>query len=1187
MPVALATLSARAALPHAQRRTRLSDLAGGTCASQAFSVGSLRPGRRTESSVVDQVGSHFVLLSGGNRPGGLSTVRKGIDTRDGSNVAVKFVVGPTDELSRKVFDREVGALRQLSHPNIVHFRDAGVDETGTFYIVLDWVDRNLNDLLSEPPWPDWDALYDALAKPLVDGLSYAHLKGLEHRDIKPGNILVDGSGQPLLADFGIAKLRGDQQHSELTVQYYRSGPYAPPEVDAPAPYVRDVYSVGVVLLQCLTPTPIKTYSDVLGALETVRVPPDVRTLLESCVSANHLDRPRNGSELATALSKLARQQVMRYEAAKNPIVLGLTRAAQIQLAGDPADRNAAETKFLADLRGTVFAHYGLDSATGKRDPKKVFLFGSEHRYTLKLDDRGGPGFVVIAASSPELEKLEGGRHNALELPPIFSWQMRQPANIAIAQDARDKFFELLDDFYYRRAHPAVETHGEGDDEVFDKWLEILEARAELSRGDHKPLNYKMVELDGRRSTFTLVEPIEADLIGTDWEVSDQQSGRRSGHGEVINQDLETLTLLSRRTLRGVPPTAILVPYDRPSAIALERQRSAVTAIRKGQVPAPDLRGVLVDPRTNAEPTLEPVEEWSSPLDKTKKRAVQLALGAPEVLVIQGPPGTGKTRFITETVTQLLKKQPDARILIASQTHVAVDNAVERLVDAVGSNGLVRLAGDESSVQPAVRDLLLEKQIRRWSESVGLRAEQHLQDLASRHGVEPGFVHAALTLEKLVAVTNELEQLERRALERQASQASTSDLLTAISNGDPAEEFQDRIDQLADRRAVLVEEAQAHIAGALTLPSSIGSTEARSAIDVLLGESPDVKELLKRLELQAQWLERIGVEDSLATIYLSGTSVVAGTCTGFLRERAVGELEFDLCIVDEASKATLTEALIPMSRSKKWILVGDTHQLPPTDEDLLRSTGVLNEHGLTRADIEETLFQRLVDNLPEHSKLMLDEQYRMIRPIGDLISTCFYNGVLRSPRNDGLEGYDAVAGKAVAWIDTGKLGDRRREHGETSYANRAEADQLLRQLESVDRAIDLGLIVPPAERKLEVLAIAPYKSQVELLRRRLAQRSFKDPFKHLAVDVLSVDAVQGREADLALLSLTRSNPQGRLGFLGADYWRRINVALSRARFGLTIIGDAGFIRGTNGALRNVLEYIESHPNDCVMRTADRV
>jgi superfamily I DNA and/or RNA helicase len=314
--------------------------------------------------------------------------------------------------------------------------------------------------------------------------------------------------------------------------------------------------------------------------------------------------------------------------------------------------------------------------------------------------------------------------------------------------------------------------------------------------------------------------------------------------------------------------------------------------------------------------------------------------------------------------------------------------------------------------------------------------------------------------------------------------------------------------------------------------------------------------------------------------------VAGTCTGFLRNRAVRLLDFDLCIVDEASKATLTEALVPMSRARRWILVGDTRQLPPTDEDLLRADEIMRDHEVTKQDVTQTLFQRLAELLPAHSQRLLREQYRMVRPIGDLISTCFYDGQLRSPRADRLDGYDKVFGRPVMWLDTGPLGDSRRESAPggqaTSFANRAEAKLVVAHLRTLDGAIDFGLVKPRNDSPLTVLAIAPYKSQVDELKRRLAPVSFK----HLLVSVMSVDSVQGREADLAVLSVTRSNAEGRLGFLGADYWRRINVALSRARFGLTVVGDAQFIRGTNGALRSVLDYIAAHPEDCELRLAER-
>lgn len=532
-------------------------------------------------------------------------------------------------------------------------------------------------------------------------------------------------------------------------------------------------------------------------------------------------------------------------------------------------------------------------------------------------------------------------------------------------------------------------------------------------------------------------------------------------------------------------------------------------------------------------------------------------------------------------------KPGARVLIASQTHVAVDNALER-IDRTGLEGLVRLAGvDKTRVDESVRHLLLDEQTSRWAASVRAKADAGIDAQAKASGVAPHHLRAALLLEQISAASDQIARLQVQARDAEGNESTSSDLSTALGAVDDADgTVQDRLDNLAEYRKELVGRARRELGGDLTLPSDLTCEDARSAVEALIGQDGEGRQLLDRLRIQAEWLQRITSDDTLAAVYLATTSVVAGTCTGFLRNRAVRLLDFDLCIVDEASKATLTEVLVPMVRARKWILVGDTNQLPPTDEELLRRMDILDERELTPEHIKETLFQRLADLLPRHSQCLLRTQYRMVRPIGDLISSCFYDGDLQSSRTDGLEGIERVFGRPVMWLDTTPLGEERRESAPggqgTSYANRTEAKLIVEQLKTLDSASDYGLIKRDSEKLLDVLVISPYRSQVDELRRRIAPLSPK----HLKIAVMSVDSVQGREADVAFFSVTRSNADGHMGFLGADYWRRINVALSRARFGLVIVGDGSFIQSTTGGLRKVLDHIVRNTDDCEMRPASR-
>lgn len=1133
---------------------------------------------------MDQIGKHYVLLQSDVRSGGLSTVRRAVDTRDGSNVAVKLISGPTDELSQRVFDREVKVLRSLSHPNIVGYREAGIDDDGSYFVILEWVDRNLRDVLDDGVWTSWDDLYMDFARPLVDALAYAHLKQVEHRDIKPQNVLISSAGYPLLADFGIAKIRGTEYDSEHTVAGFRSGPYAPPEFEASIPYVRDIYSVGVLLLQCLTADRIRDFSDVALALAAVTLPPDVRKILETCVSVNPDERPRNASELASALERVSRNRANREGQAHNFVLLRLTNAAVGHLVGNPVERQQATAKLKTDLSGQVFGSFRYDIKTREYVRDTAILIGEEYRYTLKIDDDRS-GCVVTAATPLEYEALENNRRRSLDLSDLFSWMTMYPGNQDAAKRGLSHLVGMLEDHSQDKKSLFELEANPKSEELFNVWLRILDARESVARGGNVSLSYTAWKPDGKRGIFTLQEPSTTDLIGTEWQIQDIRAGRKFGWGEVIDQDGETVTLLGHR-LKGLPDAAALVPHIGPSEISLARQREAVTAVMTSTTSRPELREILLDPQTNSKPEPTVIDDWGLELDASKREAVELALGAQDVLLVQGPPGTGKTSFIAETVAQYLRKYPDARILIASQTHVAVDNALERL-DRNGVQGLVRLAGsNEAVVDPAVHHLLLNAQTKRWTKEVRSKAEASIEQQARTRGIPADHLRAALTLQELASVSQEIDAIEVQISRTLDSDSNHSELTTALQAGSLGSDLQERVDSLTDLKLELVKDAQHNLAGDLTIHADMGAVEARAAVDLLIGDSNDAISLLKYLEIQAEWLQRIASDDSLAAVYLETSKVVAGTCTGFLRHRAVRMLDFDLCIVDEASKATLTEALVPLSRAKQWILVGDTRQLPPTDEDLLRSKDIMNDHEITKSDVSQTLFQRMADLLPEHSKRMLREQYRMIRPIGDMISTCFYDGELKSPSTQSLKGYQELFGRSVIWLDTGTLGERRRESApagvSTSYANRAEAQLVLSRLLTLDGALNHGLIRPDSSDKmLEVLVIAPYRSQVDEIKRRLAP----EVFKHMAVTVMSVDAVQGREADITFLSVTRSNAEGKLGFLGADYWRRINVALSRSRFGLTIIGDAKFILGTHGALRNVLDYIKKHPDDCEVRPAE--
>ncbi|MCX5689771.1 MAG: serine/threonine-protein kinase, partial [Planctomycetota bacterium] len=201
--------------------------------------------------------------------GGQGVVYQALQLATKRKVAIKVIHGGpfTGSQGRARFDREVQILGQLNHRNIVAIHDSGVTSDGSFFYVMDYISgKSLDEVLrSSSNPPSIDETLTLFIK-ICDAVNAAHLKGVIHRDLKPANIRIDQNGEPIVVDFGLAKLTtadfADKEQGPnlmtLTGQFVGSLPWASPEQAQGTPNAidvrTDVYSLGVLLYELLTGT---------------------------------------------------------------------------------------------------------------------------------------------------------------------------------------------------------------------------------------------------------------------------------------------------------------------------------------------------------------------------------------------------------------------------------------------------------------------------------------------------------------------------------------------------------------------------------------------------------------------------------------------------------------------------------------------------------------------------------------------------------------------------------------------------------------------------------------------------------------------------------------------------------------------------------------------------------------------
>ena len=284
-------------------------------------------------------------------------------------------------------------------------------------------------------------------------------------------------------------------------------------------------------------------------------------------------------------------------------------------------------------------------------------------------------------------------------------------------------------------------------------------------------------------------------------------------------------------------------------------------------------------------------------------------------------------------------------------------------------------------------------------------------------------------------------------------------------------------------------------------------------------------------------------------------VIASTLVGSAN-RLLDEMKFGTLFIDEAAQALEAACWIPIRRATRVILAGDHCQLPPTIKSIAAMKGGL----------DKTLMQRIVECKPE-AVTLLKMQYRMNEDIMRFSSDWFYNGQVEAApmvKYRGILDLD----KAIEWKDTSGNAYHEEFVGDNfGRINKEEAQLTLLSLAEYFVRIGRQRII---DERIDVGIISPYRAQVQYLRHLIKKTDFYKPFRKI-ISVNTVDGFQGQERDIIVISMVRSNEEGQIGFL-RDL-RRMNVAITRARMKLIILGDsATLIR--HPFYRRLKEYIDS-------------
>lgn len=648
-------------------------------------------------------------------------------------VSFKRIIGikNEDNLTNELFRREFTALKRLNHPNIISLLDT-INTSNEKCIITEYFRSKTLDKIEVENIEFIDKIKVMLQ--IVEALMYAHSKNVIHRDLKPQNILVNEEMQVKIIDFGISKIVEFNYRTQETVKELVSYEFASPEQikRLNIGFQSDYYSLGLIVYFIITGKIIESRDEyeIEKKVEQLDITEKMKEIIIKLTKDDPKKRFMNLSEVKRRLD----EELLRLDTINESLYLRISKQTKIWLNScgaieDDWSDDIAKRYIRDDIKGSFFY----------RDRNNnYYIVGDNFVYKCIRDKKDQ---ILRLQSIKYIEdQISWEAERDRGIPINSEWRVVLSDQKVLQEDCIDKYITQL--VNRDRMKQVKKDKEQVKNQLLKKWQDLLNEEFDILDERSRELRYAHYE-ECENGYKILVELVDKemnenfekdDYILMSYDDDKEEVGQFDEiiDGKlciVLKNDIESSRIKDSGTLR------LAVKRSKSN---LKRFAYALNAIRKEESANKNLANILTNPVCIETNKMEEIDRYYQEIlndkeDNPQKLAIRKALSTKDIFLIQGPPGTGKTTVISEIVCQILNNHPKDKILLASQSHVAVDHAVNKITKLLPDKRTIRIGRINSTkIAKESQNLLLPNQLGDWVNRVKLDSQRAVEEYGKCH-----------------------------------------------------------------------------------------------------------------------------------------------------------------------------------------------------------------------------------------------------------------------------------------------------------------------------------------------------------------------------------------------------------------------------------------------------------------------